>query len=114
MALSSAEAEYAAATSATCEAVLLRRILSNLQQKEEVPTIIFCDNMLAIEMTKNPVFHARRKHIELRHHFIRDLVNKGEIRLEFIGTNEQPADVLTKPVSKEKLEKFKDLMKITN
>ncbi|PKI68060.1 hypothetical protein CRG98_011656 [Punica granatum] len=104
VALSSAEAEYAAATSAACEAVWLRGNLTDLQRKEEEPTVIFCDNM-SVAMTKSPVFHARSKHIELHHHFIRDLVNKGEICLEFIGTNEQPADVLMKPVSKEKFEK---------
>ncbi|KAG6493852.1 hypothetical protein ZIOFF_048855 [Zingiber officinale] len=114
VALSSPEAEYSAATSAACEAVWLRRIMADLQQKHTCSTTIFCDNMSAIAMTKNPVFHARSKHIELCHHFIRDLVNKREIHLEFIEINEQPADVLTKPVSLEKLEKFKDKMKITN
>uniref|UniRef100_A0A2N9IDT2 Reverse transcriptase Ty1/copia-type domain-containing protein n=1 Tax=Fagus sylvatica TaxID=28930 RepID=A0A2N9IDT2_FAGSY len=69
VALSSAEAEYIAANDAACEAVWLRKILSDLQQKIEEPTVICCDNMSAIAMTKNPVFHARTKHIELRHHF---------------------------------------------
>ena len=68
--LSSAEAEYIAATDAVCEAIWLRRLLSDLQQKIKEPTVICCDNMSAIAMTKNPVFHARTKHIELRHHFI--------------------------------------------
>ncbi|KAA3465641.1 beta-glucosidase 11-like [Gossypium australe] len=70
--------------------------------------------MSAIMMKKNPDFHAQSKHIELHHHFIRDLVNNGEICLKFVRTNKQPVDVLTKPVSLEKLEKFKDSMKITN
>ncbi|XP_031405655.1 secreted RxLR effector protein 161-like [Punica granatum] len=67
VALSSAEAEYAAATSAACEAVWLRGNLTDLQRKEEEPTVIFCDNM-SVAMTKSPVFHARSKHIELHHH----------------------------------------------
>jgi hypothetical protein len=92
----------------------LRRILIDLQQKVEDPTPIFCDNQSAISMSKNPVFHGRSKHIELRHNYIRDMVQKKEIYLEYIKTTEQPADVLTKAVSFEKLEQFKDIMKITN
>ncbi|CAL1375783.1 unnamed protein product [Linum trigynum] len=107
VALSSAEAEYIAATDAACEAVWLKRLISDLQQNENGPTIIHCDNMSAIAMTKNPVFHARSKHIELRHHFIRDLVNEGLIVMEFINTDDQPADILTKAVTREKFEKFK-------
>jgi hypothetical protein len=92
----------------------LRRILIDLQQKVEDPTPIFCDNQSAISMSKILVFHGRSKHIELRHNYIRDMVQKKEIYLEYIKTTEQPADVLTKAVSLEKLEQFKDIMKITN
>ena len=87
VALSSAEAEYIAATNAACEAVWLRRILSNMQQSEETTTIIHSDNMSTIAITKNPVFHSRTKHIELHHHFIRKLVQE-EIQLKFVNTNE--------------------------
>jgi hypothetical protein len=83
-----------------------------LQQKIEKPTV--CDNMSAIAMTKNPVFHARTKHIELRHHFIRDLVSQGEIQLKFISTNDQPTDILTKTATVDKIEWFKKFLKITN
>ena len=114
VALSSAEAEYIAATDAACEAVWLRRIFVDLKQEQKKPTIIYCDNMSAIAMTKNPVFHARTKHIELRHHFIRSLVNKEEIQMTFLNTNEQLADSFTKPVSSEKLEQFKKFTKIAN
>lgn len=112
--LSSAEAEYVAATEATCEAVWLRRLLVDLHQTQKDPTVIYCDNMSAIAMTKNPVFHARSKHIELRHHFIRDFVSKGEIVLKFVSTDQQPADFLTKAVSVEKFNKIKAVLKITN
>lgn len=98
VALSSAEAEYISATSAACEAVWLRRILADLQQVQKSPTIIYCDNMSAIAMTKNPVFHSRSKHIELRHHFIRKLVEENEIEMKFYNTEEQLADIFTKTV----------------
>ncbi|KAH9726202.1 hypothetical protein KPL70_008169 [Citrus sinensis] len=114
VALSSAEAEYIAATESVCEAVWLRRILKDLQFNQDAATTIYCDNMSAIALTKNPVFHAKSKHIELRYHYIRDLVSKGEVNMEFISTNEQPADFLTKAIIIEKFEKFKKQLKITN
>ncbi|XP_074558519.1 secreted RxLR effector protein 161-like [Curcuma longa] len=114
VALSSAEAEYVDATDAACEAIWLRRLLKDLQQVQEQPTVIHCDNMSAIAMTKNPVFHSRTKHIELRHHFIRDVVNKGEINLEFVRTDAQCADFLTKAVHVEKFQKARDMLKIAN
>jgi hypothetical protein len=70
--------------------------------------------MLAITMIKNPIFHARSKHIELRHHFIKDMVSKKEMQLEFINTNDQPANILTKAILVEKFQQFKEFMKITN
>ncbi|KAL5729604.1 hypothetical protein ACHQM5_002532 [Ranunculus cassubicifolius] len=114
IALSSAEAEYIAATDATCEAAWLRRILTDLQQEDEAPTTIHCDNKSAIAMTKNPVFHSRSKHIEIKHHFIRDYVSKGEIQLEYVNTNEQLADIFTKAISTEKFNYFRECLKITN
>ncbi|KAI4364901.1 hypothetical protein MLD38_020932 [Melastoma candidum] len=114
VALSSAEAEYIAANEATREAVRLRRLLLELQQKVNESTTIFCDNQSAIAITKNPIFYARSKHIELRHHFIREMVSQKEILLEFINTHDQPADILTKAVSSEKFETFKNFLKIIN
>ena len=64
-------------------------------------------------MTKNPIFHARTKHIELRHHFLQDLVSEGEIQLEFISTNDQPTDFLTKAAKVDKMEWFRKHLKIT-
>ncbi|KAG6468657.1 hypothetical protein ZIOFF_073346 [Zingiber officinale] len=71
-------------------------------------------SLVAIATMKNPVFHARSKHIELRHHFIREMVMKKEISMEFIHTQDQPADVLIKVMNFEKLELFKKFLKITN
>lgn len=114
VALSSTEAEYIAANECACEAVWLRRILKDLQLEQEEPTRIYCDNMSAISLSRNSVFHNRTKHIELRFHKIREWVSKGEICLRFINTYDQPADVLTKSVSKEKFDNFKTMLKITN
>ena len=108
VAMSSAEAEYISASGAACEAVWLRRILKDMKQCQTTPTILFCDNLSAIAMTKNPVFHNRSKHIELRHHFIRELASRGEIELAFCKTGDQVADIFTKPIPTAKFLYFRE------
>jgi hypothetical protein len=71
-------------------------------------TTILCDNQSCIKMTENPVFHDRSKHIEIHYHFIRDMVQRGALKLQYISTNEQVVDVLTKPLSRVKFEYFRD------
>ena len=63
--------------------------------------LIKCDNTSAINISKNPVLHSRTKHIEIRHHFIRDHVLKGDCVLEFVDTKNQLADIFTKPLNKD-------------
>ena len=62
---------------------------------------ILCDNTSAINLTKNPIQHSRTKHIEIRHHFIRDHVQKDDIVLEYVDTKHQMADSFTKPLAEE-------------
>ena len=81
--LSSAKAEYVAATSAACQAVWMRRVLKDLSRNHQEPTTIFCDNNSAIALSKNHVFHKRTKHIDTMFHFIRELVNNKEIVWNF-------------------------------
>ncbi|TYK04671.1 Retrovirus-related Pol polyprotein from transposon TNT 1-94 [Cucumis melo var. makuwa] len=108
--LSSSEAEYAAATSAACQAIWLRRMLTELQHEKEGATVIFCDNKATISMTKNLTFHSRTKHIDIHFHFIRDLVAKEEFSLSYCSTHEQWADILTKALSTEKFYYFRAMM----
>jgi hypothetical protein len=70
MALSSTEAEYMAASTASCEAIWLCKLLAGLFDQELDPTVIYCDNQSCIKLSENPVFHDRSKHIEIRYHFI--------------------------------------------
>jgi hypothetical protein len=79
--ISSTEWEYVAGTSAACHAVWLRRILSDLAYEENEPSPIFCDNISAIALSKNHVFHRKSKHIDIHYHFICDIVNNGSIML---------------------------------
>ena len=110
VALSSAEAEYMAATSTACQAVWLRRMLNELMHEQEGPTKIMCDNKSAIALAKNPVFHGRSKHIGIKYHYIRELVKSEEIELEFCRSEDQVADILTKPLKADMFEKLKMML----
>jgi hypothetical protein len=99
IALSTAEAKYIVACFASCEAIWLQKLLTGLFHLEMEATVILCDNQSCIKMTENLVFHDKSKHIEIRYHYIRDMVQRGAIKLQYVGTDEQVADVLTKSLS---------------
>jgi hypothetical protein len=80
IALSTAEAEYIAACFASCETIWLRKLLTGLFDLERGATLILCDNQSFIKMTENYVFHDRSKHIEIRYHYIRDMVQRGALK----------------------------------
>ena len=88
--------------------VTLRTLISGLFDMELDTTVILCDNQSCIKMTENPMFHDKSKHIEILYFYIRDMVQKGAIKLQYVSTNEQVADVLTKPLSRVKFEYFCD------
>jgi hypothetical protein len=107
IALSSCHAEYIAASAASCQAVWLGRLVGELFNREaEVPTLLV-DNKAAIQLCKNPVFHERSKHIELKYHYIREQLEKGHIAVEFIGTNDQLADIFTKSLGRVKFQELR-------
>ena len=96
--LSTAEAEYIAAGACCSQILWIAQQLRDLGvDLKGIP--IKCDDTSAICITKNPVQHSRTKHIEVRCHFIRDLVEKGHITLSFTSTENQLADIFTKPLS---------------
>jgi hypothetical protein len=107
-----AEAEYIAACFASCEAICLQKLLTGLFDLEMEATLILCDNQSCIKMTENSVFHDKSKHIEIRYLYLRDMVQRGAIKLHYVSTNEQVADVLTKPLSCVKFEHFRDKLGI--
>ena len=78
-----------------------------LDAKIDVTDILY-DNKSCIKMTKNLVFHDKSNHIEVRYHFIRNMVQKGEVKFKYVPTEEQVEDVLTKPLSHVKFEYFQD------
>ena len=73
-ALSTTEAEYVAACSASCEAVRLRELLYDLFDLKMDATCIHCDNQSCVKFSENPVFHDKSKHIEIKYHYIKDMV----------------------------------------
>ena len=85
-----------------------------MNEKQSTPTIIFCDNKSAIALCKNPVFHGRSKHIDIRVHKIRELVNEKEVVIEYCPTEEQVADIFTKPLKTKLFSKLKKMLGIIN
>jgi hypothetical protein len=77
-------------------------------------TMILFDNQSCIKMTENPVFHEKSKHIEIRYHYIRDMVQRGAIKLQYVSTDEQVVDVLTKPLSRVKFENLRDKLGVVH
>ncbi|RVW12197.1 Retrovirus-related Pol polyprotein from transposon RE1 [Vitis vinifera] len=93
---SSAESEYCGLALATAEIIWMQALLQELCVPIPAIPLLWYDNISAYHMAKNPVFHARTKHIEIDLHFIRDQVIRGKIQLHFVPTEDQPADLLTK------------------
>lgn len=132
--LSSTEAEYKSLSDGAREAVFLSRLLRELQVLDTIqPALhcseadvnnqlieanipgpedieLLCDNMSAIKMTRNPVFHARSKHIEIYHHYVRERVLDGEISVKYVPTEQQTADILTKALGRTKFSYHRDKM----
>ena len=110
--LSTTEAEYVAASVCACQAIWFKRILGELGYNVDGSTVIYCDNTSTIKLSKNPVFHGRCKHIGVRFHFLHDMVKDEEIQLEHCGSEEQVADIFTKPLKLETFERLRNRLGI--
>jgi hypothetical protein len=108
--LSTTEAEFIAAASCAYQAVWLRRMLEKLDHASAGTTIIYCDNSSTIKLSKNPVMHGRSKHIDVRFHFLRELTRDGVVTLLHCRSQEQLADIMTKPLPRVVFEKLRMLM----
>ena len=103
MALSTAEAEYVAAAACCLQLLWIRQHLEDFGiHIKAIP--LMCDNTSAVSMGMIPVHHKRTKHIHVRHHFLKDNVEKGNIVLTYCSTEEQIADIFTKALSKDQFE----------
>ena len=106
VALSTCEAEYLALTESCKEALFLRQLLSDMTNSKKTHVKLHTDNQGSMALAKNPVHHKRTKHISIRYHFIRHQVLKGVIELSYIPTNDNIADLFTKPLPKQKFNQF--------
>ena len=104
--LSTTESEYIAATYAAKEALWLRQLILQLFGITLDATTLFSDNQSAIALTKEHQYHARTKHIDVRFHFIRWIVEEGKVRLIYCPTEEMVADILTKALVSTKVKHF--------
>ena len=101
--LSTTKVEFVAAAVSACQGVWMKRILKELGHSDGGCTTVMCDNSSTIKLSKNPVMHGRNKHIDVRFHFLRNLTKEGTIELVHCGSQDQVADIMTKPL---KLEVF--------
>ena len=107
--LSTAEAEYIAAGSYYSKLLWIKKVLNDYEISQDT-MIVYCDNSSAIDISKNPIQHSKTKHIEIRYHFIRDLIERKIVCLEYILTKRQNADIFTKPLDRSKFETLRQVI----
>jgi hypothetical protein len=87
---------------------VLYKLVSELFNQVLDSTVIYCDNQSCVKILENPMFHDKLKHIEIKYYFLHDKVHRGEAVLQYIATDEQTTDILTKPLSKIKFAYLRD------
>ena len=97
------EAEFVAFSTVIQEAVWLKRFMDHLEIYKNVisPVLVNCDNQATITYTKDPKYHGKTKHIDIKYNFVRDMVAHNKVNMKYISTQNMVADPLTKPISKE-------------
>jgi hypothetical protein len=108
VALSTAKAEYIALSVAVHETVWLRKRLADLFGHVLDSTVIHCHNQSYVKLLENPLFHEKSKYIEIKYHYIRDMVQRKVKLVQYLPTDEQVDDVLTKSLTRTKFEYFRD------
>lgn len=116
VALSTMEAEYIALSEAVKEVIYIRRLLNHMNGGTYVsdPTCINCDNQSAIKFSKDNIYHQRSKHVDIRFHFTREAQEEREVIVQYIPSGENPANLLTKSLPKNKISKCRDNLKLSN
>ena len=113
VALATTEAEYMALSEAVKEAIWIKGLISDMGFNQEKATV-WCDSQSAICLSKNNTFHERTKHVARKYHFIRDIIEDGEVEVSKIHTSRNPADILTKTVPVNKFVAALELLKLIN
>jgi hypothetical protein len=81
----------------TKEIIWIKMLKKEFQNLEKGSSLLFCDNQWNVQLVKNTIYHARTKHIEIQHHFIKKKINKKEIEIAYVGKDDQQVNILTKP-----------------
>jgi hypothetical protein len=111
VALSTAKAEYIATCHCCAQLLWMRQTLRDYSYKlSKVP--LLCENESAIRITENPVEHSRTKHIDIRYHFLRDHQQKGDIKIAYVNTHNQLADIFSKPLDEKTFSKLRNELNI--
>lgn len=108
--LSTTEAEYVAATASGKEIYWVQNLLKEISYMPPVPTKLFIDNQFAISVAKNPKHHGRKKHLDLCYYWLREKVAHNVMTPIHLPADEMPADLVTKPLAKPKVELFRSIM----
>jgi hypothetical protein len=111
VALSTAEAEYIVAGHCCAQLLWIRQTLRDYGYKLSKISLL-CDNESAIRMADNLVEHSRTKHIDIRYHFLRDHQQKGDIKIAYVSTHNQLADIFTKPLDEKTFSKLRNKLNI--
>ncbi|KAE8655864.1 hypothetical protein F3Y22_tig00117016pilonHSYRG00207 [Hibiscus syriacus] len=111
--LSTCEAEYVVATSCVCHAIWLRNLLKEIGLIQKEPTKVCVENKSTIPLSKNSVFHDRSKHIDIRYHYIRECVARNDVEVEYVKSQDQVADIFTKPLKSEDFIRLRNLLGVT-
>lgn len=112
--LSSTEAEYMALSTAVCDIMWLKQLAQELDVTDNERTNILCDNESTIKLAKSDAFRPRTKHIDIRYHHLRDNIENGVISINYVSTDTNAADALTKPVTRQKTISCATRMGLTN
>ena len=108
--LSSTEAEYVALSQCACELKFLSMLLKEMKVRLKLPIMLREDNTGAIFLTSNDVMSQRTKHIDTRHHFVREMIANGEVSVKYIRSEMNPADMMTKNLGSEKFLMFSEMI----
>jgi hypothetical protein len=111
VALSTAEAEYVAVDSCCAQLLWMRQTLNDYSYTTN-HILLICDNKSVIKIAYNPCEHSRTKHIDIRHHFLRDHAIRWDIVISHIGTNDQLADIFTKPLDENRFHELRSELNI--
>ena len=114
VAQSTTKAKYIVAITAINQGLWLRKLLTDLDMKQEVSTKVFVDNQATISIANDPVFHGKTKHFKIKLYFLREVQKEGDIQLVYCNTESQNADILTKALPRIRFEFLQERLGVCN